>query len=113
MKSLAPFIVMIAILVTIAIAIIALFNYKLKKQIVESGPLNDNSLKFLSMLPKIGSESLKWGIILFFGGLGLVVLEFVPYDADTSSLPYGVEAIFLAIGFLLYSFMSRRRNDHT
>lgn len=105
MKNLAPFIVMIAILITIASIIVVLSNYTLKKRIIDRGPLDDNAIKYLEKLNGAGSEILKWGIIILFGGIGLVVLEFVPYDANKSSLPYGIEAIFVSIGFLLYYYL--------
>ena len=109
MKHLAPFIVMIAILITIATLIVVLSNYILKRRIIEKGPIDENAYKFLEKLTGTGSEVLKWGIIVLFGGIGLVVLEFVPYDANTSPLPYGVEAIFIASGFLLYYYLVQRK----
>lgn len=90
------------------IIIIAFYNYRLKKRIIEAGPIDDNALKFLTSLSGLGSDMLKWGVILLFGGIGLVVLEFIPFEARHSSLPYGVEAIFLAIGFLTYYFMVKK-----
>lgn len=109
MKNLAPFIVMIAILIAISSIIIVLSNYTLKKRIIDKGPIDDHALKFLERLTGAGSEILKWGIIILFGGIGLVVLEFVPYDANKSSLPYGVEAIFVSIGFLLYYYLVKHK----
>jgi purine-cytosine permease-like protein len=111
MKSLAPFIVMIAILITIASIIIVLSNYTLKRRIIDKGPLDEHSLKFLEKLTGAGSEILKWGIIILFGGIGLVVLEFVPFDANISPLPYGIEAIFIALGFLLYYYLVQRKSN--
>lgn len=110
MKHIAPFIVMIAILMIIGFVIVSLLNYRLKKRIIESGPIDENSLKFLNKLSGFGPEVLKWGIILLFGGIGLVLLEFIPYKAEESSLPYGIEAIFIAIGFLVYYFLVVRKD---
>jgi hypothetical protein len=101
-EGILTMIAIIVLFVVIAIVLIALFNYRLKKRILESGPLDETSLSFFKLLSGVGTEALKWGLILFFGGLGLVVLEFVPYSASTSPLPYGLETIFLAIGFLSY-----------
>ncbi|ACT96662.1 hypothetical protein [Dyadobacter fermentans] len=50
---------------------------------------------------------MKWGILSLFGGMGLVVIEFLPYKISESTLPDGVEAIFLAVGFLVYHYISR------
>lgn len=109
MKSLAPFIVMIAVLITIATIIVVLSNYILKRRIIDKGPIDEHSLKFLERLTGAGSEILKWGIIVLFGGIGLVILEFVPFDANKSPLPYGIEAIFIALGFLLYYYLVQRK----
>lgn len=102
MKQLAPFLIMIAILITIAVCITVITNYILKKKIINRGPIDDNSLRFLNKISRPGQEMLKWGLIVLFGGIGLVVIEFIPHEGDQSSLPYGVEAIFIAIGFLCY-----------
>jgi phosphatidylglycerophosphate synthase len=101
MKSLAPFIVMIALLIIIAVIIIALLNYRLKMRMLETAQIDD---RLLASLTKPGNkyEALKWGLILFFGGCGLIVIEFLPFEAEQSSLPYGVEIVFLSAGFLSY-----------
>ncbi len=109
MKHIATFMVMIGILVTIAVLVTTLFNYRLKKYILENKQLDDNTMKILSGLNGLGPDALKWGILLFFGGLGLVVLEFIPYQSDQSPLPYGLETIFLSLGFLVYYFVSRNQ----
>jgi hypothetical protein len=103
------FLTPIVLSIVITVVIIALYNYRLKRRIIDSGPIDDNALKFLTSLSGFGSEVLKWGIILLFGGLGLVVLEFIPIKASQSSLPYGVEAIFLAVGFLVYYFIVKKQ----
>ena len=108
MKHFAPFIAMIATLITIAVAIVTITNYYLKRRIIDKGPIDENALQFLNKLSGLGSEVLKWGIILLFGGIGLVVLAFVPYSADDSPLPYGIELIFVAIGFLSYYFIVKK-----
>jgi len=101
MKQLAPFIVMIAILIVIAVIIIALLNYKLKIRMIESSGIDDRLLNSLTR-PDARLEALKWGLILFFGGFGLIIIEFLPFDSTESSLPYGVEIVCLAAGFLSY-----------
>lgn len=109
MKHIFPFIVIIIFIVAIAIVIISSFNYRLKKRIIESGPIDDNSLKFLGRLSGTESEALKWGLILLSGGIGMVMMEFIPYSFN-SPLPYGIEAVFLAAGFLAYYFIVRKEN---
>lgn len=114
MKQIAPFLVLIAILIAIAVVIVTLVNYQLKKRIIDKGPVNEYSLQLMNQLSGLGSEMLKWGIILLLGGIGLVVLEFIPQSPADSPLPYGIEAIFIAMGFLTYYFTikhtSKREN---
>jgi hypothetical protein len=102
---------MLAILITIAVSIVAITNYNLKKKIIDRGPIDDNSLQFLNKLAGMGQEMLKWGLIILFGGIGLVLLEFIPFDAQNSPLPYGVEAICIAAGFLTYYFLVKKKDN--
>ncbi|WP_034762381.1 DUF6249 domain-containing protein [Chryseobacterium gregarium] len=108
MKQLAPFIVMIAILIAVCVVIVVLTNYDLKKKILNKENIDDKMFIILNNLTDLGSEMLKWGIILLFGGTGLIVLEFIPYN-ENSPLPYGVMTIFVSLGFLSYYFLIRNR----
>ncbi|TCC91075.1 hypothetical protein [Pedobacter hiemivivus] len=109
MKKEIIFLTPIAICIVVAIVIIALYNYRLKKRIIDSGPIDENSLKFLMSLSGLGSEVLKWGLIFLFGGAGLILIEFLPYPADESSLPYGVVLISIAMGFLTYYLIMKKQ----
>jgi len=111
MKQLMPFIVVIIFFALVAIFILALYNYRLKKRIIESGPLDETGLKFLALLSS-GSEALKWGVILLFAGMGLVVMEFVPFSAEKSPLPYGLEIVFISVGFLAYYLLLQKNSSN-
>jgi hypothetical protein len=107
-KHIFVLLTVITIVIVIAVTIISWFNYRLKKRIIESGPIDDDALKFLKKLSDMGTEQLKWGCILFSGGLGLVVAQYLPYDSG-SPLPYGLEIMFIAAGFLAYYFIVRKQ----
>lgn len=109
MKQLLPFIIIIVFFIIIAVLIIALLNYRLKKRILDSAPFDETAVKLLSHLSGFGTEALKWGIILLFGGIGFVVMEYIPYSAEDSPLPYGVEMIFVAAGFLTYYLLIQKQ----
>ena len=54
--------------------------------------------------------ALKWGLVTFFGGIGLIVIELVkatnPFFSDyNSTMPFGIFFVSVAIGFLVYYFM--------
>jgi len=105
------FLTPIVIAIAATVLIIALYNFRLKKKIIDAGPIDDNALKFLKSLSGLESEAFKWGIILFFSGLGLIVIEFLPFEASRSSLPYGVEMIFISLGFLIYYVFIGKKNS--
>ena len=109
-QHIAFFVAVIAIFAVIALVIIAWFNYRLKKRIIDSGPVNEDALGFLKSLSSSNTEPLKWGCVVFSGGLGLVILSFIPYG-DNSSLPFGLEAMFIAAGFLVYYILIRRQQS--
>lgn len=52
-------------------------------------------------------SSLKWGLIILFAGLSLIIMEFIDYDTE-SPLPYGLFAMFVSLGFLIYYFMVKK-----
>jgi purine-cytosine permease-like protein len=102
MTELAPFIMFISAFIVTAVIIVSVLNYKLKKRYIDNGYLNADSVDSLTNSIGLKNDTLKWGIILIFGGVGLLIINFLPYDANRSSVPCGVEAIFIGLGFLLY-----------
>jgi hypothetical protein len=111
MKQLLPFIILIVFFIIIAVLIIAVLNYRLKKRILDAGPIDENSVKLLAQLTSAGTESLKWGIILLFAGSGFVVMQYIPYSAEDSPLPYGVEMVFIAAAFLTYYLIIQKKGN--
>src|SRR5471030_1591475 len=107
-KNIAFFAAIVVVFIIISVVIIAWYNFRLKKRIIDSGPIDNDAINFLKKLTDNGVEQLKWGCVLFSGGLGLVVAHYLPYEPD-SSLPYGIEAMFIAAGFLVYYLIIRRR----
>ena len=111
LKSIAPFAVMLALIIAVVLLTTATLNYRLKKRISESGPMNEQIIKDLFRPDGWQLDVLKWCLLLFFGGLGLVVLAFIPFRADESPLPYGVESIFISLGFGLYYLIVRKQHN--
>ncbi|MBK1440950.1 hypothetical protein JHJ32_13200 [Parapedobacter sp. ISTM3] len=101
---------------TVAYIIETILKYRLRSRIVASGLTDERFIKGLfSSRADNKASSLKWGLILLFAGIGLIVLEYVPYEYD-SPLPYGIEGTFIALGFLIYFFIvngKRIRQTHT
>lgn len=111
MNHLEPVLVVGVVFFTIAYIIETILKYRLRSRIVSSGLTDEKLIKGL-FASKVDNKysSLKWGLILLFAGIGLVVLEFIQYDYE-SPLPYGVEGTFVAIGFLVYFFFVNSRTD--
>ncbi|RRB07386.1 DUF6249 domain-containing protein [Larkinella rosea] len=76
-------------------------KYLLRRRLMELGQWNEESLRQLEDEESLPTDNLKWGLILLFFGLGLILVAFVPGSYD-SSLPYGIVSVTTAIGFLIY-----------
>jgi len=110
-ERIAALMVVVITVIVIAVVIISWYNYRLKKRIIDSGPIDNDAINFLKKLIDSGAEQLKWGCVLFMSGLGLVVTHYLSYDED-SVLPYGIEIMFIAAGFLIYYFIITLKQKH-
>jgi hypothetical protein len=107
LELILPYIMTTVILIIITVIIFRLFNYILQRRILDAGPLDEHAVKFLAAGASTGKENLKWGMLLLFGGAGLLVLACLPVEMDKSPIPYGVEAIALALGFISYYLITK------
>lgn len=83
-------------------------DYILKKKMIEKGFVNDDTQAIFKQHSADGKfSSLKWGLIIFFAGLSLVIMEFIPAEHD-SPLPYGLFALSVSLGFLIYYFIIKK-----
>lgn len=83
-------------------------DYILKKKMIEKGFVNDDTQSiFKNHSDENRFASLKWGLIIFFAGLSLVVLEYLEFDRQ-SPLPYGLFAVSVSLGFLIYYFIVKK-----
>ena len=85
-------------------------DYVLKKKMIEKGFVNDDAQAiFKQHASEVGNKysSLKWGMIVFFAGLSLIIMEFIPVQPD-SPLPYGLFAVSVSVGFLIYYFIVKK-----
>jgi hypothetical protein len=85
-------------------------DYILKKKMIDKGFVNDDTQAiFKQHASELANKysSLKWGMIVFFAGLSLILMEFIPVQHD-SPLPYGLFAVSVSLGFLIYYFMVKK-----
>jgi hypothetical protein len=106
-----PIIAIIMTFGTTLSVIIVITNYLLKRRLIQSGNLDTESQKLLSKsFINMKFDNLKWGLVILFSGIGLVVIEFLPERrVENSSLAIGIELIFIAIGFLTYFFYVKNK----
>lgn len=87
-------------------------GYYLRKKMIDKGYVDKESIAILSDREKADSRmsTLKWGLVVFFAGLALVVLEFINYAPD-SPLPYGLFILSISLGLLLHFYISGNMKD--
>lgn len=83
-------------------------DHVLKKKMIDKGYVSEDTQAIFKRDSRENKfSSLKWGLILLFAGLSLIIMEYLEYERR-SPLPYGVFAVFVSLGFLLYYFMVKR-----
>ncbi len=84
-----------------------LTDYYLRKKMVEKGYVNEENKHLLAKENADNKySSLKWGLLVLSAGIGLVIIEYIP-NKQESVLPFGVFAICLSIGFLIYFMVAK------
>ena len=99
-------------------------TYLLKRRIVKSGHIEKAGILDPVEEPSSSEEankypSLKWGLVAFMAGLGLIFTEILQTSGSfenlnfrQSTLPFGIELVFISMGFLIYFLIvnySKRR----
>jgi hypothetical protein len=107
--DLAVVLALFGIIFGLIVILRSILNYRIKMHMIRSGHLDENAIRALNQSAvDFKLDNLKWGIILLFGGIGLIVLEYVKYEYE-SPLPYGIEAVCLAFGFLTYYLIAKNQ----
>jgi hypothetical protein len=100
--------IVIAVIFTGIVSIIrTILSYNLKRKLLESGQVDEKAVNILGDQEEGRYTALKWGLVILFGGVGLVLLEFIPHNIN-SPFPYGFVSSFIAAGFLIYYFLVRK-----
>jgi hypothetical protein len=105
---LMPLVVLGSIGGSIVIFTKTLSDYILKRKMIEKGYVNeDTQAIFKKNTDENRFASLKWGLIILFAGLSLILMDFIDYDSR-SPLPYGMFAVSVSLGFLIYYFIVKK-----
>lgn len=87
----------------------AITDYILKKKMIDKGYVNDDTQAiFKRHADENKFGALKWGLIILFGGLALMLLEYIPTSPE-SPLPYGLLAFSISLGFLIYYYIVNKK----
>lgn len=83
-------------------------DYILKKKMIEKGFVNeDTQAIFKTYSSENKYSSLKWGLLAMCGGIALILMEYLDVEPD-STLPYGILAVALSAGFLIYYLLVKK-----
>ena len=100
MAELIPIVAIISVFGSVILFVSILTNYSLKKKIIDKDMVNEETANLFNKKDNKYS-ALKWGLIVLFGGIGLIVIDAMRLDGD-DAMPYGIEAVSIALGFLSY-----------
>jgi len=97
---------------TIFFIVKASLNYCTRKQIIQKGLVNED-IKHLfyangNSIERYLPSSLKWGLVMVFAGLALVVIKMLPYYIE-GEVVLGVMLIAAGAGLLLYYAIASKK----
>nr|WKN34749.1 hypothetical protein K4G66_20450 [Tunicatimonas sp. TK19036] len=85
-------------------------DYQLRRKLISLGHVDQKSTEILSQTRNSHLDSLKWGLIILFGGIGFIIIS-IPIINIDSPLPFGIMSVCIALGFLLYFFIAQRMTE--
>ncbi len=91
----------------------AVTDYQLRRKLIQLGHVDKEASYLLRRASDNQAASLKWGLIILFGGLGLIIISITGIESQNSALPLGVVLVSVSIGFLLYHFLRRNASQPT
>jgi len=85
----------------------AFLDHYTRKRLIEKGLVGDEVKKFFENgADRYVSSSLKWGIVLTFIGISVVVMR-LSSDYISSEMAIGIMLIAAGLGLLLYYFLAQ------
>ena len=107
-EALVPLFVFAGISTLVYIIINGITSYVIKKKLIDKGYVNEESQSLFTknLTESNRLSSLKWGLVITFAGMAMILMEVIPYSHD-SPLPFGLLAIFVGGGFLVYYFIAK------
>ncbi|MCB0654973.1 MAG: hypothetical protein KDC57_02490 [Saprospiraceae bacterium] len=87
-----------------------LTDYFLRKRMIDRGILGEDAHELLTQQTDSRHNTLKWGLIILWGGIGLIINSLIGETSDPM-LQLGIFAVSLSVGFLLYFILTRILNE--
>ncbi len=112
MNSIYEVIPLIIIFPTIFFIIKLALNYSTRKQLIQKGLVNED-IKHLfylngTSIDRYLPSSLKWGLVMVFAGLALVIIKLLPYYIE-GEVVFGVVLIAAGVGLLVYYVIANKK----
>ena len=103
---------LVIIFPTIFLIVKLALNYSTRKQLIQKGLVNED-IKHLfygngNSIERYLPSSLKWGLVMVFAGLALVVIKLLPYYIE-GEVVFGVMLIAAGTGLLLYYAIANKK----
>lgn len=89
-------------------------EHLLKRKVIKAGHIEKAGILEAPAPQNIEENkypSLKWGLVAFLGGLGLIIIEILHVinpdliNYRNAVLPMGILLVFVSLGFLIYFFI--------
>lgn len=108
MQTLAPFILLIVLIIVIGSNI---NNYYKYRQLVHSRLSEDvKKLQETKYFKNKNRLSLLYAIVLFSLGLSFLIIEVLPESVENSMIAWAIVGFLLSFSFLFYTFLTSRPN---
>lgn len=109
MEDVIPIVAIVSVFGSTILFITILTNYSLKRKLIDKNMVNEETANIFKSVSS-RQNSLKWGLIILFAGIGLIIIDAMNLDND-DAMPYGIEAVCIAIGFLAYYFLVKNEDE--
>lgn len=113
MGHLLPVFLMMSIFGGTALILYIINSFILKGKILKAGKLDLAPEQIKALFEDITirkSAPLKWGLILLFGGIGLIIIDVIEADPQYA-MPWGIEIVSISLGFLCYHALSKDKEQ--
>ena len=88
-------------------------DYYTRKKLIEKGLAGEEVKKYFEAAPtRFFTSSLKWGIVLTFIGIAMVVMRMAD-DYIPAETAIGIMLIAAGLGLLLYYFLAGKKADES